>query len=154
MNESLAIALESDEKAVVFGEDVAFGGVFRCTMGLAERFGMSAYCHGHITLSFAFLLLSPYLVGKHRVFNSPLVEQGIAGFAIGMASVGHTPIAEIQFADYVFPAFDQVCKVTLNLSNQQRSTKQTFTNYQSANIQSALKPRLNEPPTTTPAYRL
>jgi 2-oxoisovalerate dehydrogenase E1 component beta subunit len=41
VNESLAIALESDEKAVVFGEDVAFGGVFRCTMGLAERFGSS-----------------------------------------------------------------------------------------------------------------
>lgn len=84
VNEALATALESDEKAVVFGEDVAFGGVFRCTMGLAERFG------------------------KHRVFNSPLVEQGIAGFAIGMASVGHTAIAEIQFADYVFPAFDQI----------------------------------------------
>jgi 2-oxoisovalerate dehydrogenase E1 component beta subunit len=46
--------------------------------------------------------------GKSRVFNTPLVEQGIAGFAIGMAAVGHTPIAEIQFADYVFPAFDQV----------------------------------------------
>ncbi len=42
------------------------------------------------------------------MFNSPLVEQGIAGFAIGMAAVGHTPIAEIQFADYVFPDFDQV----------------------------------------------
>lgn len=40
VNESLAIALETDENAVVFGEDVAFGGVFRCTMGLAERFGM------------------------------------------------------------------------------------------------------------------
>lgn len=46
--------------------------------------------------------------GKSRVFNTPLTEQGIAGFAIGMASVGHTPIAEIQFADYVFPAFDQI----------------------------------------------
>jgi 2-oxoisovalerate dehydrogenase E1 component beta subunit len=84
VNDALSIALETDKKAVVFGEDVAFGGVFRCTMGLAEKFG------------------------KHRVFNAPLVEQGIAGFAIGMAAVGHTPIAEIQFADYVFPAFDQV----------------------------------------------
>ena len=92
VNESLAIALETDEKAVIFGEDVAFGGVFRCTMGLAERFGMQLV----------------FMLGKHRVFNSPLVEQGIAGFAIGMAAVGHTPIAEIQFADYVFPAFDQV----------------------------------------------
>lgn len=46
--------------------------------------------------------------GRDRVFNTPLTEQGIAGFAVGMASVGHTAIAEIQFADYIFPAFDQV----------------------------------------------
>lgn len=69
---------------MVFGEDVSFGGVFRATTGLAEKFG------------------------KDRVFNTPLTEQGIAGFAIGMAAVGHTAIAEIQFADYIFPAFDQV----------------------------------------------
>lgn len=68
----------------MFGEDVSFGGVFRATTGLAEKFG------------------------KDRVFNTPLTEQGIAGFAIGMAAVGHTAIAEIQFADYIFPAFDQV----------------------------------------------
>jgi len=73
-----------DDNAVVFGEDVAFGGVFRCTMGLAEEFG------------------------KERVFNTPLTEQGIAGFGIGMALMGHTAIAEIQFADYIFPAFDQL----------------------------------------------
>ncbi|KAJ3281926.1 hypothetical protein HDU76_008812, partial [Blyttiomyces sp. JEL0837] len=84
VNESLAMALASDDKAVVFGEDVAFGGVFRCTMGLEEKFG------------------------KDRVFNTPLTEQGLIGFAIGMAAQGHTPIAEIQFADYVFPAFDQI----------------------------------------------
>jgi 2-oxoisovalerate dehydrogenase E1 component beta subunit len=42
------------------------------------------------------------------VFNTPLTEQGIAGFGIGLASMGHTAIAEIQFADYIFPAFDQV----------------------------------------------
>jgi 2-oxoisovalerate dehydrogenase E1 component beta subunit len=69
---------------VVFGEDVNFGGVFRVTSGLAERFG------------------------RDRVFNTPITEQGIVGFGIGMASVGHTAIAEIQFADYIFPAFDQV----------------------------------------------
>lgn len=77
-------------RACIFGEDVAFGGVFRCTVDLRERFG------------------------THRVFNTPLSEQGIAGFAIGMAAVGHTPIAEIQFADYIFPAFDQVCIFVLS----------------------------------------
>ena len=46
--------------------------------------------------------------GKDRVFNSPLSEQGIAGFGIGAAVAGATTIAEIQFADYIFPAFDQV----------------------------------------------
>jgi 2-oxoisovalerate dehydrogenase E1 component beta subunit len=84
VNEALSTALATDETAVVFGEDVAFGGVFRCTMGLAQQFG------------------------KSRVFNTPLCEQGIVGFGIGMAAEGHTAIAEIQFADYIFPAFDQL----------------------------------------------
>ncbi len=65
-------------------KDVAFGGVFRCSVGLREEFG------------------------AHRVFNTPLCEQGIAGFAIGYAAMGKTAIAEIQFADYIFPAFDQI----------------------------------------------
>ncbi len=81
---ALDLALERDPTAVIFGEDVAFGGVFRCTVGLQEKFG------------------------RDRVFNTPLCEQGIAGFAIGMATAGATAIAEIQFADYIFPAFDQV----------------------------------------------
>jgi len=84
----------------VFGEDVSFGGVFRCTMGLAEEFGewTSDTCvTSAVTRS-----------GRERVFNTPLTEQGIAGFGIGMAAMGHTAIAEIQFADYIFPAFDQV----------------------------------------------
>lgn len=71
-------------RSAVFGEDVSFGGVFRCTVGLLDRFG------------------------RDRVFNTPLCEQGIAGFAVGLASMGHTAIAEIQFADYSFPAFDQL----------------------------------------------
>eukprot|EP00128_Syssomonas_multiformis_P013304 Colp12_sorted_trinity150504_noHs@19159 len=71
-------------RAVVFGEDVAFGGVFRCTIDLASKYG------------------------RERVFNTPLCEQGIVGFGIGMAAAGATPIAEIQFADYIFPAFDQI----------------------------------------------
>eukprot|EP00455_Lapot_gusevi_P027438 TRINITY_DN2906_c0_g1_i1.p1 TRINITY_DN2906_c0_g1~~TRINITY_DN2906_c0_g1_i1.p1 ORF type:complete len:383 (+),score=101.63 TRINITY_DN2906_c0_g1_i1:53-1150(+) len=84
INDAMRIAMETDEKALIFGEDVAFGGVFRCSVDLREKFG------------------------NHRVFNTPLCEQGIAGFAVGLASVGWTPIAEIQFADYIFPAFDQI----------------------------------------------
>ncbi|VVT57573.1 uncharacterized protein SAPINGB_P005763 [Magnusiomyces paraingens] len=84
INDALKTAMETDETAVLFGEDVAFGGVFRCSMGLQERFGAD------------------------RVFNTPLSEQGIVGFAVGYASMDATAIAEIQFADYVFPAFDQI----------------------------------------------
>ncbi|MQM03114.1 hypothetical protein Taro_035890 [Colocasia esculenta] len=84
INQALHIALETDPRAYVFGEDVGFGGVFRCTTGLAERFG------------------------RNRVFNTPLCEQGIAGFAVGLAAMGNRAIAEIQFADYIFPAFDQI----------------------------------------------
>jgi len=84
INDALRIALETDDRAVIFGEDVGFGGVFRATNELQDSFG------------------------KHRVFNTPLCEQGIAGFAVGMAAAGATPIAEIQFADYIFPAFDQI----------------------------------------------
>jgi len=84
VNDALSIALSKDPMAVVFGEDIGFGGVFRGTQELQERFG------------------------KGRVFNTPLCEQGIAGFAVGMAASGATPICEIQFADYIFPAFDQI----------------------------------------------
>jgi 2-oxoisovalerate dehydrogenase E1 component beta subunit len=84
VNDAMRIALETDPTAVVFGEDVAFGGVFRCSVDLKEKFG------------------------SHRVFNTPLCEQGIAGFGIGYAAMGRTAIAEIQFADYIFPAFDQL----------------------------------------------
>lgn len=84
INDGLRIAMETDESAVLFGEDVVFGGVFRCSKDLQEKFG------------------------GDRVFNSPLSEQGIVGFAIGYAAMNKTAIAEIQFADYVFPAFDQL----------------------------------------------
>uniref|UniRef100_A0A0E0Q4K6 3-methyl-2-oxobutanoate dehydrogenase (2-methylpropanoyl-transferring) n=1 Tax=Oryza rufipogon TaxID=4529 RepID=A0A0E0Q4K6_ORYRU len=85
INQALHIALDTDPRSYVFGEDVGFGGVFRCTTGLADRFG------------------------RNRVFNTPLCEQGIAGFAVGLAAMGNRAIAEIQFADYIFPAFDQAC---------------------------------------------
>lgn len=80
---AMNIVLEKDPTAVVFGEDVAFGGVFRCSVGLRDKYG------------------------KDRVFNTPLSEQGIVAFAIGMATQGSTTVAEIQFADYIHPAFDQ-----------------------------------------------
>jgi 2-oxoisovalerate dehydrogenase E1 component beta subunit len=84
VNDALNVALDTNPTACVFGEDVGFGGVFRCTVGLMERYG------------------------RQRVFNTPLCEQGIVGFGIGLAAMGHTAIAEIQFADYIFPAFDQL----------------------------------------------
>ncbi|KAJ5991333.1 hypothetical protein N7499_011992 [Penicillium canescens] len=84
INSALRTALSTSEKVLLFGEDVAFGGVFRCSMDLQSEFG------------------------SDRVFNTPLTEQGIAGFAIGAAAEGMKPVAEIQFADYVFPAFDQI----------------------------------------------
>ena len=84
INDAMAIALRTDDTAIVFGEDVAFGGVFRCTQNLRDEFG------------------------PHRIMNTPLSENGIAGFAIGYASMGATAIGEIQFADYIFPAFDQI----------------------------------------------
>ncbi|RHY31365.1 hypothetical protein DYB32_007933 [Aphanomyces invadans] len=106
LNDAMRVAMETDPTAAVFGEDVAFGGVFRCTVDLREQFG------------------------EDRVFNSPLCEQGIAGFAIGYASVGRTAIAEIQFADYIFPAFDQIvneaAKFRYRSGNQWDCGKLTF----------------------------
>ncbi|KAJ9541500.1 hypothetical protein OSB04_028006 [Centaurea solstitialis] len=94
INQALQIALDSDPRSYIFGEDVGFGGVFRCTTGLADQFG------------------------KHRVFNTPLCEQGIVGFAIGLAAMGNRAIAEIQFADYIFPAFDQANTSTMLIVNE------------------------------------
>ncbi len=80
-----AVAMEADETVVVFGEDVGyFGGVFRCTQGLQKRFG------------------------KTRCFDAPINESGIVGAAIGMAAHGLRPCIEIQFADYMYPAYDQI----------------------------------------------
>ncbi|SET57392.1 alpha-ketoacid dehydrogenase subunit beta [Thalassotalea agarivorans] len=85
INNALDIAMAEDDSTLCFGEDVGyFGGVFRATSGLQEKYG------------------------KARCFNTPLVEQGILGFANGLAAQGSRPIAEIQFADYIFPAFDQI----------------------------------------------
>lgn len=78
-------AMARDDNVVVFGEDVGyFGGVFRCTEGLQKKYG------------------------SHRCFDSPINESGIIGAAIGMGAYGLRPCVEIQFADYVFPGFDQL----------------------------------------------
>ena len=79
------IAMEADDNVVVFGEDVGyFGGVFRCTANLQKTFGSS------------------------RCFDTPISESGIVGAAIGMAAYGLRPVVEIQFADYAYPAYDQI----------------------------------------------
>src|SRR5215472_8081544 len=78
-------AMERDQLVVVFGEDVGyFGGVFRCTAGLQKKYG------------------------KNRCFDTPISETGIVGTAIGMAAYGLKPCVEIQFADYMYPAYDQI----------------------------------------------
>ncbi|MEM9421534.1 MAG: alpha-ketoacid dehydrogenase subunit beta [Pseudomonadota bacterium] len=85
LREAHDIMLGRDENVVVYGEDVGyFGGVFRVTAGLQEKYGRS------------------------RVFDAPISEGGIVGTAIGMAAYGLKPCIEIQFADYIFPAYDQI----------------------------------------------
>ena len=82
---AMDIMLERDPNTVVFGEDVGyFGGVFRCTAGLQKKYG------------------------KHRVFDAPIAEGGILATAVGMGVYGLRPVVEIQFADYIYPAFDQL----------------------------------------------
>ena len=82
---AMDVMLERDPNVVVFGEDVGyFGGVFRCTEGLQAKYGAS------------------------RVFDSPIAEGGIVGAAIGMGAYGLRPVAEIQFADYMYPGYDQI----------------------------------------------
>jgi 2-oxoisovalerate dehydrogenase E1 component beta subunit len=82
---AMDVSMERDDDVVVFGEDVGyFGGVFRCTQGLQAK------------------------NGKTRCFDTPINESGIVGTAIGMAAYGLKPCVEIQFADYMYPAYDQL----------------------------------------------
>ena len=85
LNSALDVMLERDPDVLIFGEDVGyFGGVFRCTEGLQRKHG------------------------KERVFDTPIAEGGILATAVGMASYGVRPVVEIQFADYIYPATDQL----------------------------------------------
>ncbi len=85
VTDAMKTEMENDERVVVLGEDVGRdGGVFRATEGLLDRFGVE------------------------RVMDTPLNESGIIGVATGMALYGLRPIAEIQFMDFIYPAFDQI----------------------------------------------
>ena len=85
VNDALAAEMRRDQRVVLLGEDIGrFGGVFRATQGLLDEFG------------------------SDRVFDTPLAEGGIVGTAIGMALYGLRPVPEIQFADFIYPAFDQI----------------------------------------------
>jgi 2-oxoisovalerate dehydrogenase E1 component beta subunit len=85
IQDALRIALREDPRVVLLGEDVGkAGGVFRVTEGLQAEFG------------------------EERVVDTPLAENGIIGGAIGMALYGLRPVAEIQFVDFIYPAFDQI----------------------------------------------
>ncbi|HEX6375788.1 MAG TPA: alpha-ketoacid dehydrogenase subunit beta [Allosphingosinicella sp.] len=85
LNSAHHVMMERDPACLVLGEDIGyFGGVFRVTEGLQKKFG------------------------KERAFDSPISENGIVAIAIGMAAYGLRPVAEIQFADYIYPGFDQI----------------------------------------------
>lgn len=85
LNSALDVAMTRDPDVLIFGEDVGyFGGVFRVTDGLQAKHGLQ------------------------RCFDAPIAESGIAATAIGMAAYGLKPVIEIQFADYILPAFDQL----------------------------------------------
>jgi 2-oxoisovalerate dehydrogenase E1 component beta subunit len=85
LRSAMDVMLARDDNVVVFGQDVGyFGGVFRVTEGLQAKYG------------------------KQRVFDAPINEGGIVGAAVGMGAYGLRPVVEIQFADYFYPASDQI----------------------------------------------
>lgn len=85
LNSAMDNMMERDPSVLAFGEDAGyFGGVFRVTAGLQEKYGLD------------------------RCFDAPINEAAIAAMSIGMAAKGLKPVAEIQFADYIFPAIDQI----------------------------------------------
>jgi len=85
VNDALRVEMRRDSRVLVLGEDVGrFGGVFRATSGLYEEFG------------------------GERCIDTPLAESGIVDAAIGIALYGLRPVPEIQFADFIYPAYDQI----------------------------------------------
>ncbi|KAF0179238.1 MAG: 2-oxoisovalerate dehydrogenase E1 component beta subunit [Caulobacteraceae bacterium] len=85
INSAMDVMMTRDPDVLVFGEDVGyFGGVFRATEGLQKKHGLT------------------------RCFDAPIAEGGIVATAIGMGAYGLRPVVEIQFADYIYPAYDQI----------------------------------------------
>jgi 2-oxoisovalerate dehydrogenase E1 component beta subunit len=85
LNSALDVMLAKDAKVLIFGQDVGyFGGVFRVTDGLQKKYGLQ------------------------RCFDAPIAESGIVGAAVGMGAYGLRPVIEIQFADYIYPGYDQI----------------------------------------------
>jgi 2-oxoisovalerate dehydrogenase E1 component beta subunit len=85
INSALDNMMDKDPTVIILGQDVGyFGGVFRCTDGLQAKYG------------------------EHRVIDAPITEGGIIGSAIGIGVNGLRPVAEIQFADYIYPGYDQI----------------------------------------------
>ncbi|MEW6630705.1 MAG: alpha-ketoacid dehydrogenase subunit beta [Pseudomonadota bacterium] len=92
IRDALDVSMGRDERVIVYGEDVGFfGGVFRATQGLQAKYG------------------------RNRCFDAPINESGIVGSAIGMAAYGLKPCVEIQFADYMYPAYDQLTQEAARL---------------------------------------
>jgi pyruvate dehydrogenase E1 component beta subunit len=97
LNSALRDALKSDERVLVFGEDVGpLGGVFRVTDGLTRDFG------------------------EQRCFDTPLAEAGIVGMAVGMAMGGFRPVVEMQFDAFAYPAFEQIASHVAKMRNRTR----------------------------------
>src|SRR5216683_2803300 len=92
LNSAMDVMLARDKDVVIFGEDVGFyGGVFRVTDGLQKKHG------------------------EERVFDAPIAEGGMLAVAVGMGAYGLRPIVEIQFADYIYPATDQLISAAARL---------------------------------------
>jgi hypothetical protein len=99
LRSAMDVMLERDPNVVVFGEDVGyFGGVFRCTEGLQAKYG------------------------KQRVFDAPIAEGGIVGTADRHGRLRPAPVVEVQFADYFYPASDQIVSEAARCATARRAT--------------------------------
>ena len=95
LNSAMDVMLGRDSDVLIFGEDVGyFGGVFRATEGLQKKHGVT------------------------RCFDTPIGESGIVAIAIGMGAYGLRPVVEIQFADYIYPAYDQIVSEAARLRHR------------------------------------